>query len=217
MSSLKIKYQYHSWKGRDNEGDPSRWWCELDKTFKNKASRTKEINRLNEKYEFIEFAPKNESEEKEIDEQMNVVEIYTDGSCNYKDQTGGLGVVMSYRGHSHEIYKGYSNTTTGRMELRAVLTALRTIQDKSFILKIHSDSQYVVNTVNSRMYSWEKEDFFGKKNVDLVKDILEEARKFPKGNIELIWIKGHSGVPGNERADVLANKGRLSGKLIKCM
>ena len=217
--SFKYEYQYSSWKGRDDS--KGRWWIEGEKTFRSKAARTKFLNKQNEKYEFIEFRPKDKDhpEDEEIVEKkdsMKKVIVYTDGSAHHKDRIGGLGIYMKYGKAEKIISKGYSNTTNNRMELRAVIEALKLITDKTILVDIYSDSELVVNTFTSWIYRWEKEGFVDRKNVDLLKEGLEEYRKFPEGNITLFWVKGHNGVEGNEIADMLAGEGRSSGKYIQC-
>lgn len=223
MSVLKVEYQYSSW--RDRESTRGRWWIESDKTFTSKSSRTKFINKMNSKYQFIEFRIK-DKEYEEIEEEYGTelvtksmkkeVIIYTDGSADYRTKLGGLGIYMQYGSNVNLISRGYSNTTNNRMELRAVIESLKCIVDKTFKLTIYSDSQLVVNTFTSWIFKWEEEGWFEKKNVDLLKEGLAEYRKFPLGNITLHWVKGHSGVEGNEIADRLAEEGRSSNNYIEC-
>jgi ribonuclease HI len=214
---FKVEYQYSQWKGR--EGKNGSWWVEGDRTFKSKAARTKYINQMNKKYEFIEFRPKDKEypEDEEIVEVvMKKIVVYTDGSAHWKDKLGGIGIYMKYGEHSNLVSKGYSNTTNNRMELRAVIETLKLIKDKSFKVDIYSDSELVVNTFTSWIFKWEKDNWVDRKNVDLLKEGLEEYNKFPKGNITLHWVKGHNGVEGNEIADMLAGEARAGGKYIKC-
>ena len=144
------------------------------------------------------------------------VVIYTDGSAHYKDKLGGIGVYIKFGKHEKVISKGYYNTTNNRMELRAVIEAMKAITLKDYELHIYSDSELVVNTFTSWIFRWEKESFLGRKNVDLLKEGLEEYYKFPKGNVVFHWVKGHSGIQGNEIADMLASDGRNGNQHIKC-
>lgn len=131
---------------------------------------------------------------------------YTDGSAHVGSKLGGIGVYMKYGGKEITISKGFSNTKTGRMEIRAAIIAMQTIKDKSFKLLIHTDSQYLCNSIEKGwVYNWEREGLEYRVNGELWKLFLEEYRKFPKGNIEFKWVKGHVGIDGNERADRAAN------------
>lgn len=116
---------------------------------------------------------------------------WTDGSVtvSHSEKLGGCGVYMIYNGVEKTISRGFKNTKTGRMELMAIIECLRSIKDKTFNVTIHSDSQYAVNTCSNWIFNWEKQNFCGKANEDLLKMYLEEYRKF-NGKIEFIWIKG---------------------------
>ena len=147
---------------------------------------------------------------------MNKIIAYTDGSSNWKNGLGGYGVYMKvfYNDHlEQELYfhEGFSNTKTGRMELRAIITCLQKINDKSVQITIYSDSQYAIKCVTERrLWRWERSLWDGIKNVDLLKQYLHEVRQFrtiPK----LIHIKGHQEnidndhIYGNNMADLLAD------------
>lgn len=140
------------------------------------------------------------------------IDIYTDGSAVAKATSGnymkgGMGVVFISNGElMHQISTGYFPTKTGRMEIMAVLTALKTLK-KNQKATIHSDSMYVVNCFNEKwLEKWEHKLWPSHiKNKDLLKPLLEEYRKFPLGSIKLKHIKGHNGNQWNELADSLAN------------
>ena len=141
---------------------------------------------------------------------MNKITAYTDGSAVLKfPYKGGFGIVLLSDNKIYKIKKGYCNTKTGRMELMAVLTCLRAVQNKQSILTIHSDSMYVVNTCNEWIERWEMENWMDRANVDILKQLIVELRKFKKRPI-LEHIKGHQKVETkhqryNEMADKLAS------------
>jgi len=140
--------------------------------------------------------------------EERIVKCWVDGSCYAKhpEKLGGVGVYLTYNGYTKKVSKGFSNTKIGRMELRALITAFQTVTGKSVKLEIHSDSQYVVNSFRKGwIFQWEKDDFLGRKNTDLLLLLLKEYRMFPEGNISINWIPGHSGDEGNEIADRLAD------------
>lgn len=225
--NLKVEYQYSIWKDRDDSD--GRWWVDSESTFKSKAARTRFINKMNAKYELIEFRAKGaEIEEEEIEVDIctkteeeivmkkKTVIIYTDGSAHYKDKLGGIGVYIKFGSAEKIISKGYSNTTNNRMEMRAIIEAMKAITLKDYEVHIYSDSELCINTFTTWIFRWEKEGFSGRKNVDLLKLGLEEYRKFPKGNLVFHWVKGHNGVQGNEIADMLASDGRTGEHHEKC-
>lgn len=145
---------------------------------------------------------------------------YTDGSAvanknseNYR--LGGFGVYMKIEEDGvivRELFfnGGFSNTKTGRMELTAAITALHKIKDKLSQVFIYSDSQYVTDCINlDRLWNWEKNNWQGLKNIDLLKRLFEEFKKFRRKPI-FIHIKGHQksdddNVIGNNIADRLAD------------
>lgn len=141
---------------------------------------------------------------------MTKVTAYTDGSANWKNKLGGCGIYIKTEDSEFYFNKGFSNTKTGRMELRAMIIALQKITDKSSIVTIYSDSQYAVKCISEeRLWKWERFVWQGVANVDLLESLLFEVRKFrirPKA----IHIKGHQDnienehVFGNNCADILA-------------
>ena len=116
--------------------------------------------------------------------------IYTDGSCNPNPGAGGWAYVIPSLGI--EKSGAEPDTTNNRMELRAVIEALKASEGEP-IVKIFSDSRLAINTISG---TWK-----GKKNLDLI----EEGRKLCEGRkVFLRWVKAHNGNPHNERCDKLA-------------
>tara|TARA_B100000927_G_scaffold276904_1_gene258087 strand:- start:284 stop:715 length:432 start_codon:yes stop_codon:yes gene_type:complete len=139
---------------------------------------------------------------------MKTVIIYTDGACRGNPGPGGWGVLLKYGTISKELYGGDASTTNNKMELTAAIKALKEIKEASEIT-LYTDSKYVLQGIEEWIHNWKKRQWKGAnkkpvKNIELWKE-LDELRD--KHNIKWKWVKGHSGDPGNEIADMLANKG----------
>jgi ribonuclease HI len=137
-----------------------------------------------------------------------MIEIYSDGACKGNPGPGGWGALMSSGEHRKELYGGELETTNNRMELTAVIESLKALKKPSAV-RIFTDSQYVKKGVQEWLVGWKARgwrtaDKKPVKNVDLWQS-LEPLLALHK--IEWRWVKGHSGNPGNERADELANLG----------
>jgi len=139
---------------------------------------------------------------------MSKVDIFTDGACKGNPGTGGWGALLVVEGHEKEICGGELNTTNNRMELRAVIEALTTLTRPCEVV-LHTDSQYVQKGISEWIHGWKKRGWKTAakepvKNEDLWKalDAIQATHK-----VDWRWVRGHSGHPGNERADVLANRG----------
>lgn len=131
------------------------------------------------------------------------LEIYTDGGCWWKSGMGGIGIYMIYKDYVKEFNLRFENTTVNRMELIAVITALKLIK-RNLPIVIYSDSKYVVNGINSWRNKWELEGWIGIKNLDIWKYLNIELSRF--SNIRFCHVKGHNGNEGNEMADFLVHK-----------
>ena len=130
--------------------------------------------------------------------------IYTDGSSRGNPGPGGYGIVMEHckSGYVKEYSKGFKLTTNNRMELLAVIEALKKLKQSNLKIIVYTDSKYVVDSVEKKwLFKWEKINFKNKKNVDLWLEFLPLQEKH---NIRFKWIKGHSDHPQNERCDKLA-------------
>ena len=139
---------------------------------------------------------------------MTIIDIYTDGACKGNPGPGGWGAYLKSGDHEKDIFGGDSQTTNNRMELMAVIEALKTLNNRSRI-RLFIDSQYVKNGINIWISNWKKNGWRTSnkkavKNVDLWMQLDELV---PNHEIEWIWVKGHAGNFGNERADALANQG----------
>lgn len=138
----------------------------------------------------------------------SVVEIYADGACKGNPGPGGWGAWLAYDGKEKNLSGGESLTTNNRMELTAVIRALEALK-KPCDVKVYTDSSYVQKGISEwivgwKARNWRTADKKQVKNDDLWKelDLLANQHK-----IQWIWVKGHAGNVGNERADALANEG----------
>lgn len=137
---------------------------------------------------------------------MKKVEIYTDGACSGNPGKGGWGAVLVYNGTEKEISGAENNTTNNRMELTAVIEALKALKVPCEVT-VTTDSKYVCDAINQGwVYSWKKNGWKRGKNKpalnpDLWQTLLDELDKH---KVEFIWVKGHNGHPYNERCDALA-------------
>lgn len=143
---------------------------------------------------------------------MSRIHVWTDGACEPNPGTGGWGYRVVYPdGTSREQCGGECDTTNNRMELTAVLMALRALPEGS-IATIYSDSQYCVNGLTIWSRSWEKRGWRRKTGEDMPnRDLwlaLHEERQRVRAVFE--WVRGHAGNVGNERADHLASIGRAA-------
>ena len=139
------------------------------------------------------------------------VEIYTDGACKGNPGVGGWGAVLRSGEHLRELHGGEAHTTNNRMELMAVIRALEALK-RPCRAHVHTDSQYVQLGISKWIHGWKKNgwktaDKKPVKNADLWRELDELARRH---EIEWVWVKGHAGDAGNERADALANLGVLA-------
>lgn len=132
------------------------------------------------------------------------VHIYTDGAARGNPGPGGFGIVMEWVGkpYKKEFSKGFKHTTNNRMELLAVIEAIRKLKNPGTSVLVFTDSKYVVDAVTKGwVFGWEKKVFKDRKNADLWREFLKEYRKH---KVDFKWIKGHNNHPQNERCDILA-------------
>ncbi|MBI4191420.1 MAG: ribonuclease HI [Betaproteobacteria bacterium] len=137
-----------------------------------------------------------------------VVDVYTDGACKGNPGKGGWGVLLRYGERTRELFGGEAHTTNNRMELTAVIRGLEAL-NRQCRIKLHTDSKYVQQGITAWIHDWKKRgwktaDKKPVKNEDLWRRLDALAREH---EIEWIWVRGHSGHDGNERADELANRG----------
>jgi ribonuclease HI len=136
------------------------------------------------------------------------IEIWTDGACKGNPGPGGWGALLRDGLHETELFGGVRNTTNNRMELTAVIEALASLPQRSRLL-VYTDSQYVMLGITEWMANWIRRgwrtaDKKPVKNDDLWRRLAAAAAQH---DIEWRWVRGHTGDPGNERADQLANRG----------
>ena len=137
---------------------------------------------------------------------MNKVEIFTDGACKGNPGPGGWGAILRYDETEKEIYGASKNTTNNIMEMTAVIESLRNLK-KPCELIITTDSKYVKNGITNWIHNWKKNGWktAAKKEVKNKELWIELDLLIKKHSISWAWVKGHSGHPENERADLLAN------------
>ncbi len=145
----------------------------------------------------------------------DLVEIWADGGCRGNPGPGGWGVLLKAGSNEKELWGGEPATTNNRMELTAVIRALEAMK-RPVRARIHTDSQYVQKGISEWIHGWKRNgwktsDKKPVKNADLWQELDTLTRQH---QLEWLWVKGHAGDPGNERADALANRGidEIQGK-----
>lgn len=128
--------------------------------------------------------------------------IYTDGAARGNPCKGGYGAVMLYGKHRKELSAGFRLTTNNRMELLAVISALKALNKDNLEIDIFTDSKYVMDAFEKNWINgWQKKGYKNIKNPDLWRMLI---LLYNKHVIKFHWVKGHSGHPLNERCDELA-------------
>jgi len=138
---------------------------------------------------------------------MSEVVIYTDGACRGNPGPGGWGAILTVGTTERELAGAELETTNNRMELTAAIRALEALK-RPVEARVYTDSQYVIKGVTEwvagwKARGWRTADKKAVKNQDLWQTLDALAATH---DLEWTWVKGHSGVPGNERADLLANQ-----------
>ncbi len=138
---------------------------------------------------------------------MNSVTIYTDGACRGNPGPGGWGALLQFGSHEKTINGNEAATTNNRMEMTAAIEALRSLS-RCCDVELYTDSQYLRTGVLEWLANWKKRNWITAarkpvKNRDLWEALDEQINQH---RINWHWVKGHAGNPGNEQADLLANK-----------
>jgi ribonuclease HI len=138
----------------------------------------------------------------------DVVDIFSDGACKGNPGIGGWGALLRNKGIERELCGGEAHTTNNRMELMAAICALEALK-RPCRVRLHTDSKYVQQGISAwlpgwKLRGWKTSSKQPVKNEDLWRRLDEAASRH---HVEWLWVKGHSGHDGNERADALANRG----------
>src|SRR5215472_8045786 len=139
---------------------------------------------------------------------MGEAVIYTDGACSRNPGPGGWGVVLQLQGKEKELYGSDPLTTNNRMELMAAIQALEALK-RPMKVSLHTDSKYLLDGITKWVEGWQRNGWKTAakkpvKNDDLWRRLIEAMKPH---DVSWVWVKGHAGDPGNERADALARRG----------
>jgi len=139
---------------------------------------------------------------------MKHVIIYTDGACRGNPGSGGWGALIKFNDSEKEIYGGIKYTTNNQMELTAAIEGLRVLKE-SCNVDLYTDSKYVMDGISDWIKKWKKNNWKTASKKDVKnKELWQKLDELISCHkVQWHWVKGHSGDPGNEVADFLANKG----------
>jgi len=132
---------------------------------------------------------------------QKIVIIHTDGACKGNPGLGAWAATLEYQGVVKEISGVEPHTTNNRMELQAVIEALKLLKRSCQVI-LYTDSQYVQKGITEWIHGWKQKNWKNVKNVDLWQDLDLASSNH---QIDWQWVRGHNGHAGNERVDALAN------------
>jgi ribonuclease HI len=135
-----------------------------------------------------------------------VIEVYTDGACRGNPGPGGWAALLMMGEHEREISGAEAHTTNNRMELTAVIRALEALK-RSVELRLYTDSEYVRRGITEWLPGWKARGWRTAERKPVKnQDLWQRLEELAAGHrIDWRWVRGHAGVPGNERVDRLAN------------
>lgn len=138
---------------------------------------------------------------------MKEIELFVDGACRGNPGPGGWGVLLCWKSHEKTLHGSEPHTTNNRMELMAAIMGLASLQERCQV-NITTDSQYVHRGMTEWLAGWQRRGWMTAdkkpvKNADLWQRLNQEVARH---DVKWHWVRGHSGHPGNERADELANQ-----------
>ncbi len=133
--------------------------------------------------------------------------MYTDGSCHGNPGPGGWGAILRWEGRERELSGGAAETTNNQMELMAVIEGLKALREACEV-EVFTDSKYVMDGMKSWIHGWKKRGWktASKQPVKNIEYWQSLDREVARHQVSWTWVKGHSGHPENERADLLANE-----------
>jgi ribonuclease HI len=139
------------------------------------------------------------------------IEIFTDGACKGNPGPGGWGALLRMGAHEKELSGSEAETTNNRMEMSAVIHALKALREPCAIT-LHTDSRYVIDGMTKWIDGWQRKGWVNAskkpvRNQDLWHDLIEAALPH---QIDWQWVKGHNGHPENERVDQLASDAAMA-------
>ncbi len=139
---------------------------------------------------------------------MYKITIYTDGACSGNPGVGGWGAILIYKDNKKELYGGNLHTTNNKMELTAVIEALKSLK-KECEIDLYTDSKYVKDGITEWLYNWKKNNWKNSQKKDVLnKELWQELDNLQSSHkINWYWVKGHADNELNNRADELARLG----------
>ena len=149
----------------------------------------------------------------EAADEVDAVQIWTDGGCKPNPGPGGWGAVLVFRGRERELSGADPATTNNRMELTAAASALEALTRPSRVV-VRTDSEYVRNGITRWHTGWVRKNWRTANgdpvaNMDLWRRLLDAAKPH---QVEWLWVRGHAGDVMNERVDALATAARVAAK-----
>ncbi len=143
--------------------------------------------------------------------QEQPIVVFTDGAAKGNPGPGGWGVVIvTPSGHVTELGGGAIHTTNNQMELTGPIEALRHLRATPGRVALYTDSTYVIRGIREWIFAWRRRGWKTAEGNDVLNRPLWEAladlvAARPKGEVEWHYVRGHTGIPGNERVDEIAN------------
>jgi ribonuclease HI len=135
------------------------------------------------------------------------VDIYTDGACAGNPGPGGWAAILRYKGSEKEISGFVDHTTNNRMEIKAVIEALRMLKEPCRVT-VHTDSRYLRDGITLWIHGWKRNGWKTRDRQPVKNRELWEALDdlSQEHQMDWVWVEGHAGHPENERCDALARR-----------